>query len=154
MSYQPVNISRYAIRYGLAIAAACIAYFLIMRLFNLHFEVELSLLNAVIISVGIFLALKSYRAAKNGMINYLDGLGLGFVTAGVTAIVLSVFVVVYGLVIDANFIESTTANEYFGDNVSKMALFGYVALEALGSGGLATFVFMQYFKRPDHKLSN
>lgn len=153
MNQQPVNISRYAFRYGLLIAAACIVYFLLMRLLHLHTMVTLSLLNAIFVSAGIFFAIRSYKAAKRGMINYLEGLGLGFVTGLIAGAVFSAFIILFSSFIDTQFLDDTTADEYFGSDVSRMALFGYIALEIWMSGALAAFVFMQYFKRPDHKLT-
>jgi hypothetical protein len=151
---RPLPLAPYAIKYGLYIALACIAYFLIMRLIGMQFEVEFSLLNGIIMSVGILLVLKNFKRAKNGAINYLEGLGLGFMTSAIAALLFGAFIILYGMVIDSHFLESTNANEFFGRDISKLTMFGYVVLEMLISGALAAFVFMQYFKRPDHKLSN
>ena len=147
-------MSGYAVKYGLIVAAACIAYFLIMRLFSLHLMVELSLLNGVIMVVGIFFALRAYKSAKNGMINYLEGLGLSFVTALVAALAFGSFMILFAGFISDQFMRETTAKEFFGDDLSHLTLFGYVVVQLVISGALAGFVFMQYFKRPDHKLSN
>jgi hypothetical protein len=151
---KPLPLAPYALKYGLYITLACVAYFLILRLVGMHFEIGLSLLNGVIMSIGILLVIKNFKRAKDGQINYLEGLGLGFMTSAVAALLFGAFIILYSMVIDTKFLESTTANEFFGENISKLTMFTYVVLEMLISGSLAAFVFMQYFKRPDHKLSN
>ena len=49
-------------KYGLQIAAGLILFFLIMRILGLGHMTELRLLNLLILTAGIFLALKKIQA--------------------------------------------------------------------------------------------
>ena len=134
---------------------ACIIYFLIMRLLGLHFMAELSLLNGVLVVIGIYFALRSYKKAKDDhqqRLEYLEGLGLGLVTSVVAGLAFGAFMVLYALLISDNFMQETTANEYFG-KLSYFSLFGYVVIELIISGFISGFVFMQLFKPANHKLT-
>ena len=156
MAYKTINTKGFALKYGIGIAVACIAFFLIMGLFNLHFEVQLSLINAVIVALGIFFVIRNYRKAKdqnNERLQYLEGLGLGFLTSLVAAILVAGFVLLYALFISDNFLDQTNANEFLGEELSYFSMVGYVLIEVLISGGIAGFVFMQLYKPANHKIT-
>ena len=59
--------------YGLRIAAGLIAYFVIMKVINLGHHVELRLLNLVILTAGIYLALKKFKITHTDRLNYFRG---------------------------------------------------------------------------------
>lgn len=155
MAYQRINMTGYAVKYGLLITVACIVYFLIMRLFDLHFEAELSLLNGLIVVAGIYFTIRAFKKTKNDhqqRMEYLEGLGLGLLTSLVAGLAFGAFMVIYAIFVSDRFMEETTANEFFG-KLSYFSLFGYVLVELVISGFIAGFVFMQLFKPANHKLT-
>src|SRR5688500_666131 len=114
MAYQRVNMTGYAIKYGLFIAVACIIYFLIMRLLKLHFMAELSLLNGILVVIGVYFTIRNYKKAKNDQnqkLEYLEGLAVGFVTSLVAGLLFGGFMLLYAILISDNFLTQTNANE-------------------------------------------
>jgi len=61
------------IKYGVAIGAGLIAYFLIISLFGAHTNPIYSLFNGVIMAYGMFEALKHYRLHKGNKFKYQKG---------------------------------------------------------------------------------
>lgn len=128
------------------------AYFLLMSLFNLHRIVELRFLNGVIVTVGICWALYNFKKQGNGKIKYLDGLGLGFMIAGVAALLFGIFMVLYVTVINNEFMTTLRANQFFGDGLSVIVVFVVILLEGTISGAMVAFIAMQYFKTDEHQI--
>ena len=136
--------------FGLLTAAALIAYFLLMSLLGFHRIVELRFLNGIIVTVGICWALYKYKKEGNGKINYFNGLGLGFTTAGVAALLFGIFMMVYVTFINSEFITTLSTNLLLGDQLSAILMFAVIMVEGLISGFLIAFIAMQYFKTDEH----
>jgi hypothetical protein len=134
------------IGFGLLTAVALVAYFLIMSLFNLHHIVELRFLNGVIVTIGICWAIYKFKEQNNGYIRYLDGLGLGFTTAAVAAVLFAIFMVLYVTVINDAFLATLRARQFFGEGLSVIVVFAVIILEGVISGFMVAFIAMQYFK--------
>lgn len=134
------------IGYGLFTAIALVAYFLLMSLFNLHRIVELRFLNGIIVTIGICWAIYSFKKQGNGYIGYLQGLGLGFTTAAVAALLFGIFMVLYVTVINNEFMTTLRANQFFGEGLSVIVVFAVIVLEGVISGAMVSFIAMQYFK--------
>lgn len=54
-----------AIKYGLIITVSLIAYFLILRAFNLHNNIWLRIANGFFMAAGIYYAIKNYKYKYN-----------------------------------------------------------------------------------------
>ena len=140
------------IGYGLLTALGLVTYFLLMSVLNLHRIVELRFLNGVIVTIGICWAIYNYKKQGNGKIKYLDGLGLGFITAGVAAIAFGLFMVLYVSVINDDFMTTLRANQFFGEGLSVMVVFMVIVVEGVISGAMVAFIAMQYFKTDEHQV--
>ena len=66
--------------YGLRIAGSLIVFFLTMKLLGFGHMIELRLLNLVILTAGIYLALKKFKGTHSEHLNYFRGLITGVAT--------------------------------------------------------------------------
>ena len=101
------------IRFGIAISASLIAFFLTLSLFNAHISPVYSLFNGIIIAFGIYEAIKSYKLRRGSKFNYTNGFTIGIGTGFVATIVFAFFFTFYGVKIDANFFPELLG--YFND---------------------------------------
>ncbi len=154
MNNKPVPVTPVAIRYGLFLGAALIAFFLIMRVISLYQMVELSFLNDIIRVIFIVMAIKAYKSMRGGHINYLPGLGLGALVSLVGSVIIGLFMFIYSSLIDQDFLNNVNFEEYFGYDLSPFMLFWHVTIWGAGIGIILSFIAMQFYKSPDHKLSN
>ncbi len=68
-----------------------IAYFLIMKFANLGHNVELRLLNLLILTAGVFAALRKFRETHQESLNYFRGLITGVSTGAIGSIIFGAF---------------------------------------------------------------
>jgi len=135
------------IRFGLAIAGALIAYFLLLSVFGLHIYPIYSLFNGVITGFGIYEAIKYYKRAKGPSFEYSDGFSVGVVTGFFATIVFTIFFGLYAGNFNPNFLENIinrwedTYNTSLGSMIFLVAIFGFATSTVL------TLSFMQLFKQ-------
>ena len=129
--------------YGLRIAAALIAYFVIMKLMGLSHHVELRLLNLLILVGGVYYALKKYRDTHAHQLNYFRALITGVSTAAIGSLIFALFLFVY-MKVDADMMQSIIENEPMGRYLNAYIAAFIVALEGVFSGLLVTFVLINY----------
>ncbi len=140
------TIESTAIRFGLYTFLGLVAYFMVMKwvgLFEIH---ELRGLNFFILLAGVGASLKHYKANCNSDFVYFQGLSLGLLTSFAAIIPFAIFVFFY-LVLDVAFMENLIANEPFGRFFNPFILSFLVAFEGIFSGGMMSFVLMQYMRK-------
>lgn len=129
--------------YGLKTAAGLIVYFLLMQVIDKHHHVELRLLNLVILSVGIYYALKKFKNTHEHHMNYFRGLIVGVATSAIASVVFGAFLFTY-MKINPSLLQSIQENEPMGHYLNEYISSFIVALEGVFSGLLVTFVLMNY----------
>lgn len=129
--------------YGLRIAASLILFFLIMRLIGLGHHAELRLFNLVILTVGIFLALKKFKQTHSDHLNYFRGLIMGVATGGIASLIFGVFLFIY-MKLDTGLMQSIIENEPMGRYLNAYMAAFIVVLEGFFSGLLVTFVILNW----------
>lgn len=126
-----------------------IAYFISMRLLNLHTRIELHYFNIIILFLGLRYALKHIKLIK-GELKYLEGLKTGLLVSLLSLIIFSVFMAVYGIFIDSSFFIFLQNEINIGhhNSIIETAFYvtGIIAIEGLSSGFILTFILMQYYK--------
>ena len=137
------NPNRIPESYGLRIAAGLIGFFLIMKLVGLGHIVELRVLNLIILSLGIYYALKNLRRVHSDRLNYFRGLITGVSTAAVGSLVFALFLFVY-MKLDTAMMQSIIENEPMGRYLNPYMGAFIVALEGVFSGFFVTFLLMNY----------
>ncbi|MBA4056289.1 MAG: hypothetical protein C0490_16360 [Marivirga sp.] len=143
----PMNIfndpNRIPENYGLRIAGALILYFIIMKIVGLGHHVELRLMNLVILTAGIYLALKKFKLTHTDHLNYFRGLIMGVATGGIASLVFGIFLFIY-MQVDIDMMQSIRDNEPMGRYLNPYMSAFIVVLEGFFSGLLVTFVLLNW----------
>jgi Protein of unknown function (DUF4199) len=129
--------------YGLRIAGALIVYFLAMKFIGLGHHVELRLVNLVILTVGIYYALKRFKQSHTDHLNYFRGLIMGVAAGGIGSLVFGIFLFVY-MKTDSSMMQSIIDNEPMGRYLNAYMASFIVVLEGFFSGLLVTFVLLNW----------
>jgi hypothetical protein len=94
------------IRYGLILAVASIAFFVIMNVAGVDMQGPLSYIGWAISIAVIYLAHKYYKENGDGYMTIGQGVGIGFWTGLISALISSPFTYIYIKYIDSAFIEN------------------------------------------------
>ncbi|MBK7652121.1 MAG: DUF4199 domain-containing protein [Flammeovirgaceae bacterium] len=137
------NPNRIPESYGLKTAGGLIAYFLLMSVLGLGHHHDLRYLNVFIQVVGIYFALKKFKKAHGGHMNYFRGLVTGVATGAIASAVLAIFLFVY-MSINTAFMQGVIDNEPMGRYLNPYISSFAVALEGFFSGFLFTFIIINY----------
>lgn len=140
------------LKIGLLTCMALVAYFLLMKLFNLHMVLELRLFNFVILTGGICLGIYKLKHELREGEYYLQGLAQGFLIAVVAVTCFASFFVLYLLFFDHELLEHI--RNAFSPNltyINIMSVFIALIMEGFASGAIISFCVMQYFKTADIK---
>jgi hypothetical protein len=133
--------------YGLIMAAALIAYFLLMKLFGLESNLYLRIFNFVILIGGVYLLLNKRIKNSNTPTTYFEGLGLGLRATISAVIVFLLFLAVYVNFFDPDFVEILKETRMWGTNITiGQAAIG-IFIEGMASAIIISFAWMQFFKR-------
>ena len=137
------NPNRIAENYGLRIAGVLIVYFVIMKIVGLSHHAELRLINLVILTVGIYMALKKFKLTHTDHLNYFRGLIMGVATGGIASLVFGIFLFIY-IQLDTDMMKSIIENEPMGRFLNPYMSAFIVVLEGFFSGLLVTFVLLNW----------
>jgi hypothetical protein len=137
------NPNRISEIYGLRIAASLILFFLIMQFVGWGHHAELRLFNLIILTVGIFLALKKFKQTHAEHLNYFRGLIMGVATGGISSLIFGVFLFIY-MKLDTGLMQSIIDNEPMGRYLNAYMAAFIVVLEGFFSGLLVTFVILNW----------
>lgn len=137
------NPNRIPENYGIRIALALILYFLLMKIIGLSHHVELRLLNLVIMTYGVYAALKKFKQVHEDRLNYFRGLIMGVATAGLGSLIFGLFLFVY-MKSDVAMMQSIVDNEPMGRYLNAYIASFIVVLEGFFSGLLVTFVLLNW----------
>ncbi|WP_187632191.1 DUF4199 domain-containing protein [Hymenobacter lutimineralis] len=149
MAVSQITPETNGVRYGLLTAGGMVLYFLLASLLQLTGRIEFSYLNAVILAIGICMAIARYRRYRHNRMPYLHGFGTGIITAIVASVAFGFFFLVYA-VINPSLMEQLRASDLFGFDLSVTICFLAILLQGAMSGVIISLVAMQYFKSPDH----
>ncbi|MGB1269540.1 MAG: DUF4199 domain-containing protein [Flavobacteriaceae bacterium] len=133
------------VKYGLLIAAALIAYFLIIRLIGLHDNHWLRILNGVIVAYGIYAVIKKKKSIDGDKFEYFSGFGVGILTGVIATLTFVAFMGIYLFHIEPPFAErllSHVAGSIGGPEILLLIL----AIEGVSSSVVLSLTFMQKFK--------
>lgn len=135
--------NRIPLKYGSLIALGLIVYFLIMKFASLGHNVELRLLNLLILTAGVFVALRKFRETHQESLNYFRGLITGVSTGAIGSILFGAFLFIY-MKVDASMMDSIVKYEPMGHYLNAYMAAFIVVLEGFFSGLLVTFVLLNW----------
>lgn len=137
------NPNRIPENYGVRIAAGLIVFFIVMQIFGLGHHIELRLFNLVIMTIGVYAALKKFKSTHADHLNYFRGLIMGVAAAGIGSVIFGLFLFVY-MKADPSFMQSIIDNEPMGRFLNAYMASFIVILEGFFSGLLVTFVLLNW----------
>ena len=139
-----------ALRYGVFVTTALIAYFLILRLFGLHENPWLRLFNGIAMAIGIFYGIKYYKLLTGDTFTYVDGFKTGLITGFIATILFTIFMAVYMFHLDPDFTQKLLGDWFKNYGVGAEILVFIVLVEGLASTVILTLTFMQIFKKSNN----
>lgn len=148
-------MEKIGLKYGLFTAITLIGYFLLMKLFGLAHIIELRFLNGVIMAIGVTMSIRALKIIRQGNLGYFEGLGVGIITSVLATAIFAAFMVVYIKAFDDSLLKVLSGNQFVGERLAitpGVVVFIVLMLEGVISGFMVSFIAMQWFKRPDHKV--
>ncbi|UOR07016.1 DUF4199 domain-containing protein [Hymenobacter aerilatus] len=150
MSDARLTPEKNGLRYGIYTTGAMIVYFLVASLFGLTDRIEFSFLNGIIMSIGVTLAIRHFKYAKDDHMAYLQGFGTGIITGAVAGVLFGLFFIVYAAINPA-LMDQISARDLFGFDLSVVIAFLAIVLQSVMGASIVALIAMQYYKSPDHK---
>jgi hypothetical protein len=134
------------IKYGIAISAGLIAYFLVLSLFDAHKNPFFSLFNGVIMAFGMYEAIKNYRLEKGSKFKYQKGFMTGLLTGFNATIIFTLFFGIYSTELNPGFLNELL-NMWRTDYDTGVGIILFVvAIMGIATSFVLTLAFMQLFK--------
>jgi len=143
-----------SIRYGLAMTLCLIAYFLLLRLFDLHENPWLRVFNGIIMSLGIYYSIKYYKLSIDKRFNFINGYKTGLVSGFIATFLFTLFMAIYMFHLDVEFTQKLLGDWFKNYKVGVNILIFIVFLEGVASTIVLTLGFMQFFKNSNNPTRN
>ncbi|MCM8570923.1 DUF4199 domain-containing protein [Gramella jeungdoensis] len=134
------------IKYGVAIAAGLIAYFLILSLFGLHVNPIYSLFNSVIMAYGMYEAIKHYRLEKGNKFKYQKGFMASLLTGFNATIIFTIFFGFYATEFNPDFLNQLITMWITDYSTNIGIVLFVVAIMGFATSLVLTLAYMQLFK--------
>lgn len=134
------------IKYGLAIAAGLIAYFLILSLFNAHINPIFSLFNGVIMAYGMWESIKHYRLTKGTKFKYQKGFMASLFTGFNASLIFTIFFGIYATELNPEFLDNLITMWRDDYNIGIGIVLFVVAIMGFATSFVLTLAFMQLYK--------
>jgi len=134
------------IKYGVFTSAGLILYFLTLSLLGLHTNVFYSLFNGVITGIGIYEAIRVYRANHPNDFGYGQGFSAGILTGFIATLLFTFFFALYATELNTNFLAALSAAWFSHIQSFEGIVFFTVAIMGFATSLVLTLSFMQLFK--------
>ena len=152
----PQKITIQSIKFGFYTGLSLIIFFLIMKIFGFHRNLDLHYLNMIFLFFGLMFSIRKIKLFS-GELKYLEGLKIGVIVTIFSILILNFFMLFYEFLIDPSFLKLLQEKISFGyeksNTVTSLIVFGLIFIEGLSSGFIFTYMLMQYFKN-DYSKSN
>jgi Protein of unknown function (DUF4199) len=139
--------------YGTLIFLALVVYFFLMYLAGWVHITELRLLNLVILTAGVYFALKQYQRTHRGEMDYFHAFTTGIWTISIGTTAFSIFLLVY-LHIDKGFMSMLAEKQPLGFYLNPYIASFIVSLEGFFSGFFVTYLLSNFLadRKPASRL--
>jgi|SRR5688572_2449055 len=154
MALNSASIEKTGGWYGFLNGVCLILFGIILQVTDLV-DVPLLRFGFIIISV-IFICMSIYslKWGRQGRLNYLQGIGVGAITSIIGSLMFAVFTIINIMYFGSNIMEVIRNENIMGEHVTVSSVFMIITMIGFVGGALTAYIAMQYFKRPDHKLTN
>ena len=132
--------------YGIFIAGALIAYFLILSIFGLHVNPAYSIFNMVILGVGLYLELTKYKEKKGAKFKFQKGIMTGLITGFIATGIFTAFFAIYASELNPGFLSQLITMWETDWFVNIGMVIATVGLMGAASTAVITFAFVQLHK--------
>lgn len=106
---EKITIKQVSIKWGIISGVVAILVFLVLAVTGLIYNSSASWISIIPFIVILILAHKEFKADGDGYMSYGQGLGIGIFTAGVSALISSLFSYIYIKFIDLEYYENMNA---------------------------------------------
>lgn len=134
-----------SLKYGLIIALALIAYFMLLKLIGFHLNPWLRLFNGIIMALGLYASIKHFKG-KHEAFSYTNGFVTGLLTGFVATFVFALFMGIYLFHFDVAFMNHLLENWTYEVNYGGGILIFAILIEGMSSTSVLTLMFMQLLK--------
>jgi hypothetical protein len=152
MEHPHISVRRTSIKYGFYTGLAHIGYFLLLIITGLIEVIELHFLTGLFLVVGVVVAISRFKAARRGMIEYLQGLSLGLLVGLVSSALFALAQVIGDYLFNMAFTGVYRSRNFFFSDLSIWVQAILWIVFGIWVGAITGFIAMQYFKSPDHKM--
>ncbi|MFC6999877.1 DUF4199 domain-containing protein [Rufibacter roseus] len=154
MEQRRVTVQRTGTYYGIMTGIAAVIYMAIVKMIGQMENSTFHFLTGVILVVGVVWAIKGHKERLNGRIKYLEGIGVAFFVGLVSSVIFTIVQVLVDSLFDMAY-----SYPYYADNgaedSSAIALIAITwIIFGIVVGPFVGYLAMQYFKSPDHKLTD
>ena len=132
--------------YGVGIAVLLIAFFLILKIIGLHQHPIFSAINGLIYGIGMYTAMKKYRAGKDDF-KYEKGFEVGLLCGGIATILFTLFMAIYMYQIDTEFAAHIMEKWNLEYDLGTLMLVLSIFIMGLSTTLVLTLTFMQLLKK-------
>ncbi len=144
-----IKNSNIAFMYAFFTTVALVVYFLLMRVLGLAEHTTLRLFNFVILFIGVYKSISTFKDLTTTDFTYFRGLLFGMKTVLFTAFLFVGAIFLY-YAFDPSFVDELLIKGRISGSASIFGLVGVILIEAIGSGFMSVFMCMQYLKNPQH----
>ena len=154
MALNSASIEKTGGWYGFLNGVCLILFGIILQVTGLV-DVPLLRFGFIIISViFICMSIHSLKWGRQGRLNYLQGIGVGALTSIIGSLMFAVFTIINIMYFGSNIMEVIRNENIMGEHVTVSSVFMIITMIGFVGGALTAYIAMQYYKRPDHKLTN
>ncbi|MGJ5642689.1 DUF4199 domain-containing protein [Formosa sp. S-31] len=143
-----------AVRYGIYTTIALIIYFLALRTIDFHTNPWFRVLNGIVVTFGIFSAIRDYKEEFYDEFTYVNGFKVGLITGFFSTLLFSFFMAIYLFHLDPGFKDMLLRDWFHNVNQGGGILIFILILEGFSSSVVITLANMQYFKKSTKILQN
>lgn len=136
------------IPHALFTLTAMVAWFAILRFAGLSDQIWLRAFNSLIIFGGVYLAVRKYRKTYSKDFSYLKVFGFGLKMSAIIGVLFSAGMVVYISLFDPYMVKMIQEKLHMGAEWVPYLSIPVLLVETMISGMIATFISLQFFKKP------
>jgi hypothetical protein len=153
MALHSASIEKTGAWYGFLNGLCLIIYGILLQVTNL---VEVPILRAgfiIITVIFICMAIVSLKRGREGRLDYLQGIGVGTLTSIVSSLMFAIFTLINIQFFNSRIIDVMRSENLMSENLTISTVFMVITMIGFVGGAITSFIAMQYYKRPDHKLT-
>ena len=139
--------------YGFLNGICLIIFALILQLTDLVRVPSLRFGFIIISVIFICMSIVSLKRGREGHLNYLQGIGVGSVTSIVASLMFAIFTLINVEFFGSKILSILEDENVMGQHITVSSIFLVITMIGFVGGTITAYIAMQYYKRPDHKLT-